>query len=201
MVYEKTRRKQLTLDLNFDQTPPQVQYQLNLADRNLVTDNHKNDYMIRRYLQVPNLNLPTVCPEHREESRKDLNGLEPGADYYEVKEFYLKHTLLNSLPVPADDVLIARGTAPAKMLPRWNSYTAVVNWYIDNQTTIYQHIEEQEVIDQFIPDNLTLWIISLEYDWTVQSLDQFDRPRTWISWLYKPNTFNQLLANWTSHNK
>lgn len=201
MVYETSRRTQLILDLNFNQDPPPVQYQLNLANRNLITDNHKMDYMIRRYLQVPNLNLPTICPEHREESRKDLKGLEPGAEYYEIKDFYEKYNLLHSVLVPADDVLVAKGSTPAKSLPRWSNYTAVINWYINNQTTVYQHLEEQEVIDQFIPDNLTLWIVNLEYDWHIQSLDQLQHPRTWISWLYKPKTFNQLLADWSSHNK
>lgn len=191
---------QLRLDLDYDQTE-YVQYKLNLVDRNLVSDIANQDYMLRRYQQLHWQDLPTVLPALSNTVRSDLTNLEAGCSYFEIQDFYTKYNTLHALPLPADDVLVVQADCAASSISRWNRYTVAINWYIQNWGSVYQYTEQNQIVDQFRPDDLTLWIVDLEQTYQVINLDNINQNRTYISWLYKDITINQLLANWTSHNK
>lgn len=192
--------RQIKLDIDFDQTNP-VQYKLNLPDTTLVNDNKKLDFMTRRYQQLTNLDLPVLQPEIKSTPRTDLENLEAGSTYYEIADFYTKFNILKTVLVPADDVVIAHSHIADKSISRWCNYTVCVNWYIHNWGTLYQYYENDELIDQFRPDDYTLWAIDLEKQYSTVNLDFTDKTRVHISWLYKNRTLNQVLADWTNTNK
>lgn len=194
--------RQIKLDLNFDQRPEPLQYKLNLPDINVVNDNKNLDFMVRRYQQLVNLTAPILtAPSARPTERTDLRYLEAGSKYYEIQDFYTKFNILKSVTVPADDVLLVQSEPQAKSISRWSNYTVCVNWYIQNWGTIYQYYDQEQMIDQFRPEDFTLWAIDLEQAFQTINLDYESNTRIYISWLYKNRTLNQILADWTRPTK
>jgi len=191
---------QLKLNLDYDQRIYN-QYRLPLVDTNLVNTDSTKDYMTRRYQQLSNFNLPYKSYTHYDEPRTDLTNLEAGCTYYELKEFYEKFNVLHSVIVPADDVLLVKGTTNAQTINRWSGYTVCINWYINNWGTIYQYYKNDNLIDQFRPDDHSLWAIDLEQDYKIINKDYQDESRIFISYLYKNTSLNQVLADWSSHYK
>lgn len=191
---------QIKLNLDCDQTD-YVQYRLNMPYRGYVNDRPEKDYMTRRYLQLKNLDLPSLLPDIYSTERTDLRELEAGSKYYEIQDFYTKFKLLKSVPIPADDVLIVHSDISAHSISRWSNYHVCVNWYIQNWGTMYQFYDQGTIVDQFRPDDCTLWALDLEQPLQTVNLDSHIQTRTYISWLYKNITINQLLANWTGYYK
>ena len=191
---------QLKLDLILDQNV-YTQYKLNLPYQDLVNTDPKKDFMIRRYLQLQNIDVPVTVPDIRSLERTDLKDLEAGASYFEIKDFYQKFDILKSVLVPADDVLIIYGQTNAKRISRWSNYTVSINWYIQNWGTMYQFFQDDQLVDQFRPDDYTLWAIDLNEEYQIVNLDYPNKDRVCISWLYKDCTMNELLADWTSFYK
>jgi hypothetical protein len=193
--------RQIKLDLNFNQSTPPLQYKLNLPDITLVNDDKKLDFMIRRYQQLISESPVLSCPETKLDERTDLRYLEAGSRYFEIQDFYTKFNILKSVIVPADDVLVVHSDPQATSISRWSNYTVCINWYINNWGTIYQYYDQEQLVDQFRPDDFTLWAMDLEQAHQTINLDYTDKTRTYITWLYKNRTLNQVLADWTHHNK
>lgn len=191
---------QMKLNLDLDQTD-YVQYKLNMPYSGCVNDCAEKDYMVRRYLQLKNLDLPSLTPHIHSIERTELRDLEAGSKYYEIQDFYTKFKILKAVPVPADDVLIAHSDVSANSISRWNNYHVCVNWYIQNWGTMYQYYDQSTLVDQFRPDDCTLWALDLTQPFQTVNLDSHTQTRTFVSWLYKNITINQLLAEWTSYYK
>ena len=191
--------RQIKLDLDYDQKE-YLQYRLNLCPRDIVNDSKEKDFMLRRYqLLDSTVDISTVPTTSTE--RKDLRLLEAGCDYYEIADFYEKYRILNCILVPADDVVVARSQAGHSSISRWSNYSVSINWYINNWGTLYQYQENNTLVDQFRPDDFSLWAIDLEQGYQTVNPDYASHTRTHISWLYKNRTLNQVLADWTSRNK
>lgn len=191
--------KQLRLDLDFDQKI-HLQYRFPMANTELITDNAAKDSIKRRYHQLVSLDLPLLEPQYHVE-RTDLKDLEAGCRYYEIQDFYTKFNILRSVLVPADDVLLVESLTSASSISRWNNYNVCINWYIKSWGSVYHFYEDQEIVDQFRPEDFTLWALDLEQSYKTYNLDFSDKTRIHISWLYKDKTFNQVLADWTKHYK
>lgn len=191
--------KQLKLDLDFDQAV-YVQYKLNLCLRDIVNDDKQKDYMLRLYQQL-NSDVSIVSEPACSTVRKDLALLEAGCEYYEISDFYEKYRILHSLPVRAHDVFLVKSLPGASTISRWSNYTVSVNWYIRNWGTMYQYQKDNEIVDQFRPDDYSLWAVDLEQPFQTVNLDYPENQRIHIAWLYKNRTLNQVLADWSSLNK
>lgn len=192
--------KQLTLELDFVEYT-QIQYDFNFITNELISDSKESDYVTRRYYQLSEIELPLTIPNYNKEEILELRNSEAGSKYYEISDFYTKLKLLNTPLVQADDVFIVESNTPNTNLKKLGEYQVCLNWYFHNWGTIYQYFKDNEVIDQFRPDDYTLWALDLSYDCRTINLDFENKTRIYLSWFYKNKSLNELLADWTSNYK